>query len=171
MAIAEWAARRVKLLRARSERVWKPNLLVPVQNAQKIRGWHHLLFDIAYPPGSVKLLGISSADQADELEQRLIDSRYALRDDGVFTSSSVLELEDFSQGITAGIQSLSGSFFRPNWLFLEWPHGEVDRQELSHVIRQGLDHHLGVALLVEHPKAGLGRRKRINLWIPDQAPD
>jgi len=171
VAVAEWAARRVKLLQAHSERVWKPNLLVPAQNAQKIRGWYRLLFDIAYPTGSVKLLGITSADESDELEQRLIDSRYAFREDGVFASSSVLELEDFSQGITAGIQALSGSFFRPNLLFLEWPHSDVGRQDLDHVIRQGLDQHLGVALLVEHPKAGLGRRKRINLWIPDQAPD
>ena len=31
-------------------------------------------------------------------------------------------------------------------------------------------HHHQQAYRVEHPKAGLGRRKRINLWIPDQAP-
>ena len=171
VAVAEWAARRVKLLQTRSERVWKPNLLVPTQNAQKVRGWYRLLVDIAYPTGSVKLLGISTSDQADELEQRLLDSRYAFREDGVFASSSVLELEDFTQGITAGIQALSGSFFRPNLLFLEWPHSEVDRPTLNHVIQQGIVHHLGIALLVEHPKAGLGRRKRINLWVPDQAPD
>lgn len=170
-AVAEWAARRVTLIQTRSDRVWKPNLLVPTQNSQKVRGWYRLLLDIAYPTGSVKLLGIAPSDQADELEQLLIDSRYAFREDGVFASSSVLELEDFTLGITAGIQALGGSFFRPNLLFLEWLHSELDGQELHHVIKQGLEHHLGIALLVEHPKAGLGRRKRINLWIPDQSPD
>ncbi|MEO0456459.1 MAG: hypothetical protein AAF152_07730 [Cyanobacteria bacterium P01_A01_bin.114] len=30
---------------------------------------------------------------------------------------------------------------------------------------------MGVALPVRHDIAGLGRRRRINLWIPDQGPD
>lgn len=56
-------------------------------------------------------------------------------------------------------------------MFLEWLYGDFNSQGLHHVIKQGLEHHLGIALLVEHPKAGLGRRKRINLWIPDQSPE
>ncbi len=68
-AIAEWAARHVTLIETPSERVWKPNLLVPTQNSQKVRGWYRLLLDIAYPTGSIKLLGIAPSNQADELEQ------------------------------------------------------------------------------------------------------
>ena len=30
---------------------------------------------------------------------------------------------------------------------------------------------MGVSLLVRHDIAGLGRRRRLNLWIPDQGPD
>lgn len=169
-AVAEWAAKRVQLMRGTAERAWKPNVLLPTDDIRKVRGVFRLVHHIAYPMGSVKLLGVASKETIDELERQLFDSQQAFQKDGVFATSSVIEAENFAKGIILGIQALSGSFFRPNLLFLELPNDPSLHEQLNRVIRQADRHRIGTALIVEHPKAGLGRRKRIYLWIPDRGP-
>ena len=39
------------------------------------------------------------------------------------------------------------------------------------LIKEAKCQRMGVAILVRHETAGLGRRKRVSLWIPDQGPD
>ncbi|MDX1679011.1 amino acid permease, partial [Arsukibacterium sp.] len=57
-ATAEWAARKVKLTQGVSERAWKPNILLPVEDPHRLRGSFELVEQLAYPMGSVKLLGL-----------------------------------------------------------------------------------------------------------------
>jgi rhodanese-related sulfurtransferase len=68
-------------------------------------------------------------------------------------------------------QALAGSFFRPNLLLLELPKDKATHQSIERVIREAKRQRMGVVLLVQHDIAGLGRRKRVNLWIPDQGPE
>lgn len=170
VALAEWAAKRVKMARGPTERAWKPNILLPTESAEKVRGVFRLVYHLAYPVGSIKLLGIAAQDQVQRLEMQLADSEQALREDGVFASSSVMAAEDFPQGVITAMQALSGSFFRSNVLFLELPGDPELHEELDAVVREATRQRLGVAIIVEHPEAGLGRRNRINLWLPDQGP-
>jgi hypothetical protein len=58
VALAEWAAKKVTDLPTMQERAWKPNLLVPVENASDLRGTFLILQDIAHPQGSVSILGL-----------------------------------------------------------------------------------------------------------------
>lgn len=69
------------------------------------------------------------------------------------------------------MQTLSGAFFRPNMLFLDLPADKELHQSLAHVIDKAHQERLGVALIVEHSEVALGRRKRINVWLPDRSPD
>jgi hypothetical protein len=92
-------------------------------------------------------------------------------DDGVFTSSTVMEADRFPDDVRLGMQALAGSFFRPNLLLLELPKDKATHQSIERLIREARRQRMGVALLVQHDIAGLGRRKRVNLWIPDQGPD
>ena len=39
------------------------------------------------------------------------------------------------------------------------------------LLREATHQRLGVAVIVKHPTAGLGRRNRINLWLSDQSPE
>lgn len=170
-ALAEWAAKQVKLSEGAAERAWKPNILVPVEDPHRLRGSFELVEQLAYPMGSVKLLGIAPADGLEELEVRLVDAQQALMDAGVFTYSTVMESNRFPDDVRVGMQALSGSFFRPNLLFLELPKDKQTHQALERVIQEAKRQRMGVALLVQHEVAGLGRRRRVNLWIPDRGPD
>jgi uncharacterized membrane protein len=170
-ALAEWAAKRVKSTQGTAERAWKPNLLVPVEDPHRLRGAFELVEQLAYPMGSVKLLGIAPSEKIKTLEKRLVDAQQALMDSGVFTYSTVMESELFPDDIRIGMQALSGSFFRPNLLFLELPKNKQTHKSLDRVIKEAKRQKMGVALLVQHDIAGLGRRRRVNLWIPNRGPD
>ena len=170
-AVAEWAAKRVKLAQGTAERAWKPNILVPVDDPHRLRGAFEVVEQLADPMGSVKLLGLAPADQVEDLETRLIDTQQALMNSGVFTSTTVMESDRFPDDVRVGMQAMAGSFFRPNLLLLQLPKGEETHESLQSVIDEGKRQRIGVALLVHHETAALGRRRRINLWLPDQGPD
>jgi amino acid transporter len=170
-ALAEWAAKQVKLSQGTAERAWKPNILVPVEDPDRLRGAFELVVHLASPMGSVKLFGIAPSDEVEDLRQRLVDTQGAMMDDGVFTLSTVMESDHFPDDVRLGMQSLAGSFFRPNLLLLELPKNTQTHTSLQRVVDEARKQRMGVALLVRHEVAGLGRRKRINLWIPDRGPN
>ena len=170
-AAAEWAAKQVQLSQGTPERAWKPNILLPVEDPHRLRGAFELVQELAYPMGSIKLLGIAPADKLDDLQQRLLSSQQALMDDGVFTSSTVIECDKFPDDVRIGMQAMAGAFFRPNLLVLELPKSKETHESLTRVMQEARRQRMGVALLVQHDTAGLGRHRRVNLWIPDQSPD
>ncbi|MFZ0243378.1 MAG: amino acid permease [Desulfobacterales bacterium] len=170
-ALAEWAAKQVKLSQGTAERAWKPNILLPVEDPHRLRGTFELVEQIAYPMGSIKLLGIAPAESIETLQERLIDAQHAFMSGGVFSSSTVMQGDRFADDVRRGMQALAGSFFRPNLLFLELPKDKETHRSLERMIKEAERQRMGVALLVRHESAGLGRRKRVNLWLPDQGPN
>jgi len=170
-ALAEWAAKQVQLSKDGPQRAWKPNILLPVEDPGRLLGSFELVRDLAYPMGSVKLFGIAPEDEIEDLHRRISDTRHALMSEGIFSSSTVMAGANFPEDVKAGMQALSGSFFRPNLLFLELPKDRETHESLCSVIREAARQRMGVALLVKHEAAGLGRRGRVNLWIPDQGPE
>jgi solute carrier family 12 sodium/potassium/chloride transporter 2 len=170
-ALAEWAAKQVKLSQGTAERAWKPNILLPVEDPYRLRGTFELVEQLAFPMGSVKLLGIAPEDAVEDLQEQVLDTQQALMNAGVFSSSTVMAGDSFPDEVCKGMQALAGSFFRPNLLFLELPKDKETHRSLETVIREAKRQRMGVALLVRHETAGLGRRRRINLWIPDQGPE
>ena len=59
VSVAQWAASRVTDDDQTNARAWKPNLLVPVEDPEQVRGEFQLLLDVAKPDGSITLLGLS----------------------------------------------------------------------------------------------------------------
>ncbi|MFP4228673.1 MAG: amino acid permease [Salinivenus sp.] len=171
VSLAEWAAKQVADLSTRQERAWKPNLLVPVESAETLRGTFSFLEDIATPKGSVKLLGLTSEHSSKDLAAQVEDLTGAFRKRGVFASSTIIKGDAFSDGLTAGIQALRGSFFRPNILFLTLP--ETDRREADYqaVLRELAGVEMGILINAPHPHAGLGQREQINVWLRDRSPN
>lgn len=170
-ALAEWAAKQVKLSQGIAERAWKPNILLPVEDPNRLRGAFEFVQQLAFPMGSVKLLGIAPEGAVDDLQEQLLDTQQTLMNAGLFSSSAVMAGDSFPEDVRKGMQALAGSFFRPNLLFLELPKDKETHRSLERVIREAKRQRMGVALLVRHETAGLGRRRRINLWIPDQGPE
>lgn len=177
VSLAEWAAKRVAEMPKAQQRAWKPNLLVPVEDASDLRGMFNFIQDIAHPKGSVKLVGLAMKDAGREgrdiLDERLPQLAEAFRQGGVFATATIIDAENYGKSVLAGMQSLSGAFFRPNIILLQVPPFEdlKREEEIRMIIEKAEQSRLGVLLFAEHARARLGRRQIINIWVRDQSPD
>ncbi len=172
VSMAEWAAKRASDLPIAQERAWKPNLLVPVTGAPELRGLFQFLVDLTQPRGSIKLVGLTTEAEQTRLAKRLPELMQDFRDNGVYTTFTLIADDDFGHGLSTSVQALGAVFFRPNVLFLTLPREEDPETEASYkrIILKARQNHLGVLLLAMHPQSRFGRRKAINVWVRDQSP-
>jgi len=171
-SLAEWAAKRVTEMLTSQERAWKPNLLVPVEDLRELRGMFRFIHNLTYPRGSVKLVGLSSRHEERHLATRLPNLARAFREEGVFASWTLVNADKFSSGVLVSMQALSGTFFRPNIVLLTLPpEGDSEHEaELGLVMNDARQNRMGVLLFAEHPRAKLGRKRIINVWLREQGP-
>jgi amino acid transporter len=171
VALAEWAAKKVTELPTMQERAWKPNLLVPVESPSDLRGTFLTIQDLTYPQGSVKIVGLPTDGPADDLRDRIDTLTHAFQDRGVFASATVIDAGGFADGLRAGMQALRGAFFRPNVVFLRMPDAQTREADYRDIIREADREAVGTLLYAPHPRAALGQRQTINVWIHDRSPD
>ncbi|MGB7876292.1 MAG: amino acid permease [Anaerolineales bacterium] len=168
-SIAEWAVKRTREMQAAPERTWKPVILVPVRSADTLSGSYLFLRAMAAPKGTVQALGIYPQDEGYKLEGLELLTK-AFRDDGIYAQATLLEEDDFVNGIRVTTQVLRNTFYRPNILFLHLrPKSDLD--ELQQLIDETAAYQMGIALLARHPIVELGREQLINVWVSDQGPD
>ncbi|WP_103028673.1 amino acid permease [Salinibacter altiplanensis] len=171
VALAEWAAKTVTELPTMQERAWKPNLLVPVERNSDLRGSFLTLQDLTTPQGSVKIVGLSPNGTPEGLNQDLDTLTAAFRERNIFASSTVIDASGFTEGLRAGMQALRGAFFRPNIVFLRMPASPEREADYRRVIAEADREQMGTLLYAPHPRASLGQRQTINVWIRDRSPD
>ena len=173
VALAEWAAKRVNDLPIAQERAWKPNVMVPVEDPADLRGTFELIYDLAYPRGTLHIVGIARQGEEQRLQNRLPNLERAFREKGLYAKHTIIVGDDYGHGLLTSMQALSGVFFRPNAMFLTMPAvGDSEREDAQQrAITMARSRRLGVQLFADHPKARLGRRQSINVWVRDQGPD
>ncbi len=171
VSFAEWAAKHTAVLPTKQERAWKPNLLVPVDDVRTLSGTFLFLQQIAYPKGSVKLLGVGAATGADDRGTALLDMARAFQKRGVFASWADIRADRFADGTMYGMQALRGAFFRPNIVFLNTQDMPGREDDFRVIVLEAARLQLGVLLFAPHPRSGLGMRQTINVWIRDRSPD
>jgi len=165
-SVAEWAAQRVMHNeQGESVRAWKPSFLVPVDDPEELRGEYQFLCDVSKPEGRVKLLAMTRGRDRSDLNERVARLGHAFRADEVQCAWSAVEEREIGDGVTAALQALQSSFFRPNMLFLRLPDLEGRHEQFATLIQHARATGVGVTLLGLHPKAGLGQRRRIRLWL------
>ena len=170
VSLAEWAAKRVSSLPEDNERAWKANLLVPVRSARELRGSFSLIRNLVYPKGSVKLVGVPGRQSKSQLNDSMMDFALSFSHENVYTRWSVIDSDNFEEAIVNSLQTLQGTFFRPNILFLRLPYHKTYDEEIQSIIRQARVHDMGVQLYAEDAIAQLGRSSSINVWIHEQSP-
>ncbi|MFO7894375.1 MAG: amino acid permease [Longimicrobiales bacterium] len=172
VSLAEWAAKKTAELPQNQERAWKPNVLVPLEDPRDVRGSFMVLHDLAHPRGSVKLMGLRTDQADDRLEARVFALSNAFKDQGVFASWTVVDSPaGYSTGLVSGMQTLRGAFFKPNILFLNLPSDDHREEEFNHIMTEAVREEIGLLLHAPHPRAGLGQRRTVNVWIRDRSPD
>ena len=170
ISIAEWAAKRVWDLPAMQERAWKPNLMVAVKDPDELRGAFLFIQDLAFPKGSVKLVGIHPAQEETDLPEQLDSLSNDFRARGVFANWIAIESDSITSGLIAGMQTARGAFPRPNTVFLRMPEEINEKLDYKRIVDTAEQQELGTLLFALHRKAGLGRRQTVNIWVHDRTP-
>jgi amino acid transporter len=167
VAMAQWAASRVTNTEHENKRAWKPNLLVPIRRAERVNGQFQLLIDLTRPDGSITLLGLARDEDAAPLQERLIDASEAFRRRRIHSSTAVLRTDDGASAILGALEALQAAFFRPNVLLLNLGSSEAEDvvADLAGFVEAASSSRVGMAVIAMHPLAGLGQRKRINIWV------
>jgi amino acid transporter len=168
VSFAEWAAKHTWGMKKMQQRAWKPNLMVPIRDLTGARGNFQFLRNIASPKGSIKLLGIEPDSEGSTMTEELDKLAASFREQGVFSSWTVINTTEFAKGVNYGNQALRGAFFRPNIVFLNLQQHDDYENELRPVINECIRLEIGVLLYQSHATALLGQRNTINVWVSNR---
>jgi solute carrier family 12 (sodium/potassium/chloride transporter), member 2 len=167
VAVAQWAASRVTNADHENKRAWKPNILVPVRYPERVAGQFQLLIDLTRPDGSVTLLGLDASGDTAAMRGRLVSLSESFRKHRIQSSATVLRATDGISEILAALESLQAAFFRPNVLLLNLGSSGADDvvADLAGAVAAAATIRVGMVVVATHPLAGLGQRRRVNLWV------
>lgn len=168
-ALAEWSAHTVSNLPEMHERAWKPNLLLPLRDPEKLPCTFEFIRDLTYPKGSIKLVEFTQDWEVANRKKRLKPLAYRFRRSGIFTRTSHIEAESFTESVLLSL-ILSGGFFGPNILFLELPENPERDEEIKLIVDKARYFDMGIYLL-SAPSSKLNSGNTINLWISDMSPE
>ena len=169
-SFAEWAAQHTADTAHEQERSWKPNMLVPVTDPVNIQGAFSIIKDITHPKGSATLMGVVA--EGSHIERNKLDYiSNSFKKAHVFSSVILMQTGDFGDGVNFGNQALLGSYFRPNIIFLNMLEDENAIGDYPRIIAEAQRLKLGVILYMPHPKAMLGQKQIVNVWVRNRGPE
>ena len=164
-SLAEWSAKVVSQLPEANERSWQPNLLIPVQNKNDVVRSYKIIYSLARPKGSVKILGFDKGNSGLHLGDQLTELTDYFMEQGISSASAIVHSDSYLSGVLTSMQSLKASFFTPNTVFLSLTDElEADR-DINSILKLAKEYGFGAYLYVPYRKVGLGLEKSINLWI------
>ncbi|MCP4752646.1 MAG: Na-K-Cl cotransporter [Proteobacteria bacterium] len=168
VGIANWAAKIVATGTERNtKRAWKPDLLIPIERRTQFEGLYRLLFSLVYPQGSLQVVSFMK-NQDKSPFRGLKELIREVQNEGLYASSAIIDSSDYMSSLETSVAIMKGAFFQPNTIF-SLVEGRT-QNELQGILNTAINNLLGVILYSRHPEAGLGRGRRINLWIRDQSP-
>ncbi len=168
-SIANWAARKVAISPDSSNlRSWKPDILFPVERATQLEGNFQLLLSLAYPQGSVQVIGFVEGKNLRPMKG-LKHTIAALQEENLFASAALIQSNGYITSLRTSAAVMRSSFFRPNMLLV--PISDRSQEELEGVLEVARDNQIGVIFLAKHPDTGFGKSRNINVWISDQSPN
>jgi len=166
LSLADWATHKISRLE-RSQRAWKPDLLVPVHQVDGLHRDLPLVRALTLRNGSVKLVGIGNdPDLDDSLDQGLT----ILDSSNIFATRAHVRDAAWIVGLRYSIELLKAASFPPNLLLFSGR--DRDEEELKHALQLCESHGLGLAMHVGEPLENYRDGKQaINVWLSDRSPD
>ncbi len=164
-AIATWAATTAQAM-GRSERTWKPDLLVPVSSVKEARAMGAMAAALTEFRGSVRLVGLKNDP---ELAVELEDLSLRLQNRGSYVTWHLMPEERLAQGAMLAINAMHGTVFAPNLLLLSarYQAPAVVNELVQHARR----HQMGVILAYDQPDRPLRACHAATVWLSDRSPD
>jgi hypothetical protein len=114
---------------------------------------------------------MSGTGDSNKLRDSLMDFAMSFNRENVYAKWSVIDSDNFQEAVLNSLQTLQGTFFRPNILFLRLPNHKRFDEDIHTIINQARLNNMGIQLYVEDPIAQLGRSAKINVWIRERSPD
>ena len=169
-AMAQWATKQSSELSPKREaRAWQPELLIPVESAKEIKGAYRIVYSLTHPKGSIKILGLESADQRERLQRTLPQMASTFNKASISASYALIEGKDFGDTVSISMQALETAFFKPNTIFLAL--GTEDKQDkYLPVVKACKTHNWGLLIFAPFEQVGLGIERVVNVWL-DAIPD
>ncbi len=169
LGIAEWAAAKVTGDDAANPKAWRPNLMVPVVDAEHLRDSFRLLMTLARPEGSIRFVGITTQQPVEQLGRRLGRLSTSMQERGVRATWSTIDVDNFERAVHVGTLAFQGAFRRPNVMFLRLGQERARRREAQQALNVAIQLRLGVALFLPHPDSRSldadDEERSIRLWI------
>ncbi len=169
LAIAERASRIASKF-PKHQVVWKPDILLPIENPEGWAGPLLFIRNITFPAGSIFAFSVKDS----EIENSDISLKELMKpidEEGVLVNSTVIEDHDFIHGAKIVIQTLRGGSFRPNTLFLTIGEDSRKDNNISDLIKIASQNELSVLILRQHARVAFGMQKDINIWLRDKSPN
>ncbi|TRZ93749.1 hypothetical protein D4R78_07560 [bacterium] len=159
-------------------KIWKPNILIPVEEPRNWLGMVEFIKTIVFPRGRVIFFNIIDKNADDEkaaerikVSEELLSLAGPLREEGIFVSAFAVDANEFLQGATTVTQALMGLPLPPNVLFVRLGINQDKDQEIEDFIVRVEALGLGIMIFRLHPKLVFGQRQVINLWIRRGSPN
>ncbi len=169
LALAEQASR-IAANFPKHKIAWKPDVLLPIEDAKVWANSLLFLRNIAFPSGSIFAFTVRD-ENIDEAKDDLEKLLSPLKSDKLLVNSAVIEDKEFLHGAKLVIQILQGGTFSPNTLFLTLGSNVQKDETLSTLVNVAMQHELGIIILRQHLRTSFGLQKDINLWLRDRSPN
>ncbi len=150
--------------------VWKPDILLPIEDPAEWAGPLLFIRNVTFPAGSIFAFSVKDKgiDDHDDSLKELLKPIY---DEDVLVNSTVIEEHDFIHGAKLVIQTLRGGSFRPNTLFLTIGSDSRKDINISTLVEIATKNELSVLILRQHPRVAFGMQKDVNIWLRDKSPN
>ncbi|MFH0877586.1 MAG: hypothetical protein V1863_05115, partial [Candidatus Omnitrophota bacterium] len=158
-------------------KIWKPNLLIPVEDPRNWAGMMEFIRTIAYPRGRAEFFTIvdrASEDGKNPREETLkllSEVTAPLKEEGLFVSTLAVESNTFLESATALTQTLASLALAPNVLFIKLGFDAQKDPALTEYLARIATLNLGIVVFRLHPKAMFGQKQTINLWVRRGSPN
>ncbi|MBU1911944.1 MAG: Na-K-Cl cotransporter [Candidatus Omnitrophica bacterium] len=158
-------------------KIWKPNLLIPVEEPRDWLGIAGFLKEIVCPRGRAVFFNIIDKDVDDKITARKKYSEELalvaapLKEEGIFVSTLVVDSKEFLDGAITLMQALIGSGMPPNVLFIKLGLNKEKDHAVKELIIRSEAMGLGIMVFTLHPKLVFGQKQVINLWIRRMSPN
>lgn len=180
--IARWAAERVNNLPEGNKHNWKPSILLPVLTTRTLLGNFPVIKSIAYPNGTMTVLGLgltgkSSTPEAQEISKQASKKELEelpslvrkFGEEHLFTNYASVEVNNYTNGICVALESIESQVFHPNLLYLSFPPKDLPKYDLEKIFLTAQRTRVGVIMLDRDAELGLGSEQDIHVWIPENA--
>ena len=158
----------VNTLPEAKERAWQPNMIVPANHIADVVRSYKILFSLARPKGSIKILGFASPVRVSLMRKRLNEVRNHFMAAKISCTESVVEGSDFLSGMITSMQAMRATFFRPNSVFLSLTDDTASDITIQTLLKSIIELDYGAYLYIPYRKVGLGLENKINLWVKSE---